>query len=63
MDEVDILRAYQEAHTLAVKLGFTLTIENKLFVLQRDGEEIYAKIRINGMIDFLRGYECRHISQ
>ena len=59
MDEAELLGAFHDAEKFAQNIGVSLVIREKVFVvLSSNGSEIYAKSKINGIIDFLRGYQC-----
>lgn len=57
MSEIEILIKYEQAHQMCKKMGMTLTINGECFEIRRDGQSLFTKMKLSGIVDFLTGYE------
>lgn len=58
MTDIEILKNYENAHKLSIKLGLSLRLNQEHFEVLSDGDIIYKKMKLPGVVDFLTGYEA-----
>lgn len=57
MSEIEILAKYEQAHQMCRKMGLELVINGECFEILRDGQSLFTKMKLSGIVDFLIGYE------